>query len=308
MMMDCSGRFFVNRKVTKIVTNTAGIRRLARRSGTTSDAALRLLPFKSKAQANRAIRKYEVTKARLAAKWKTKNRCGLLAKLLKRQQQLLQQDSARAGRNVLLWPILLGNNNSDPIPNSPLFPRNLLLQAACTEASSTTTTTTRGTATPGARVDVDAAQYSPVRLIGGSSTTTEIAMITTTTSITRGHTTTTTTDIMGDKGGGLVSDLCSPSSLATRLGLIPTPQREAYISLLLSNAKCSGKFYKVIEPAQCSLNFAVTPSTLPEFTPKLFVALFVYCFSTMVVRVLQKFTLLNDIRFHNVRVWTITPI
>jgi hypothetical protein len=144
MMMDCSGRFFVNWKVTKIVTNTADIRRLARRSGTTLDAALRLLPFKSKAQAHRAIQKYEVTKARLAAKWKRTNPGGLLAKLLKRQQQLLQQDSdsARAGRNVLLWPILLGNNNSDPIPNSPLSPMNLLLQAACTEASSSSTTTT----------------------------------------------------------------------------------------------------------------------------------------------------------------------
>ncbi len=66
----------------------------------------------------------------------------------------------------------------------------------------------------------------------------------------------------------LVSDLCSPTSLATRLGLIPTPQREAYISSLLSNEKCSVTFNEVIEPARRSLNFVVTPSTLPN-TPTL---------------------------------------
>ncbi len=66
----------------------------------------------------------------------------------------------------------------------------------------------------------------------------------------------------------LVSDLCSPSSLATRLGLIPTPQREAYILSLLSNEKCSVSFNKVIEPARHSLIFVITPSTLPQ-TPTL---------------------------------------
>ncbi len=66
----------------------------------------------------------------------------------------------------------------------------------------------------------------------------------------------------------LVSDLCTPSSLATRLGPIPTPQREAYISSLLFNEKCSVTFDKVIEPACHSLNFVVTPFTLPN-TPTL---------------------------------------
>ncbi len=67
----------------------------------------------------------------------------------------------------------------------------------------------------------------------------------------------------------LVSDLCSPSSLATRLGLIPTPQREAYISSLLLDTKCSLTFNKqVIEQARCSLIFVVKPSMLPQ-TPTL---------------------------------------
>jgi len=182
--------------------------------------------------------------------------------LLKWQQQLLQQDSARAGRNVSLWPILLGQNNSDPIPNSPLFPRNLIQQSACAEVSSSTTTTL-GMMTTGARGHVDAAQYSPVRLIGGSRSEYSEHQYQNY-NHTRGHPTTTTTDMMEDKGGGFVSDLCSPSTLATRLGLIPTPQRDAYISSLLSNAKCSETFHQVIEPAKRSLNFAITPSTLPQ--------------------------------------------
>jgi hypothetical protein len=37
---------------------------------------------------------------------------------------------------------------------------------------------------------------------------------------------------------------------------------------LLPNEKCSVTFNKVIEPARCSLNFVVTPSTLPN-TPTL---------------------------------------
>jgi hypothetical protein len=231
MMMDCSGLFFVNRKVTKVVTTTAGIRRLARRSGTTVDPALRLLPFKSKAQAHRALQKNKVTKARLGVKRTRKNRGGLPAMLLKWQQQLLQQDSARAGRNISLWPILLGQNNSDPIPNSPLFPRKLIQQSACAEVSSNTT-------------------YSEHQYPNFDHTRSQPA--------------TTVTDMMEDKVGGFVSNLCSPSTLATRLGLIPTPQREAYISSLLSNAKCSETFHQVIEPAQRSLNFAITPRTLPQ--------------------------------------------
>jgi hypothetical protein len=151
--------------------------------------------------------------------------------LLKWQQQLLQQDSARAGRNISLWPILLGQNNSDPIPNSPLFPRKLIQQSACAEVSSNTT-------------------YSEHQYPNFDHTRSQPA--------------TTVTDMMEDKVGGFVSNLCSPSTLATRLGLIPTPQREAYISSLLSNAKCSETFHQVIEPAQRSLNFAITPRTLPQ--------------------------------------------
>jgi hypothetical protein len=101
MRMECLGLSFVDRKSTKVITNTAGIHCLARHSGIAVDAALRLLPFKTKAHAHRALRKYQITKARLAAKkkstgwWKIK-KSGWHAKLLKRQQQLLQQDSARA--------------------------------------------------------------------------------------------------------------------------------------------------------------------------------------------------------------------
>ncbi len=63
MMMDCSGLSFVNRKVTKIVTNTASIRRLARRSGITREVSLRLSLYKTKAHTHRELRKYQVTKA-----------------------------------------------------------------------------------------------------------------------------------------------------------------------------------------------------------------------------------------------------
>jgi hypothetical protein len=86
--------------------------------------------YKTKAQAHRELWIYKFKMARLAAKkkstgqWK-RMKCGWHAKLLKRQQQLLQQDSARAGRGVLLWLILSGHSNSDPFPNSPLFPRDL---------------------------------------------------------------------------------------------------------------------------------------------------------------------------------------
>jgi hypothetical protein len=71
-------------------------------------------------------------------------------------------------------------------------------------------------------------------------------------------------DTNQDRNNSSLTDLCSPSSLAARLGLIATPQREAYISSLLSNEKCSLTFNKVIEPAYCSLNFVVTPSMLSQ--------------------------------------------
>jgi hypothetical protein len=40
--MECLGLSFVDRKSTKVITNTAGIRRLARHSGIAVDAAFRL--------------------------------------------------------------------------------------------------------------------------------------------------------------------------------------------------------------------------------------------------------------------------
>ncbi len=49
--------------------------------------------------------------------------------------------------------------------------------------------------------------------------------------------------------------LCSPSSLASTLGQIPTPQREAYFSVLLGNVKCTETLNKVSEPVTRSLNF-----------------------------------------------------
>jgi hypothetical protein len=130
MMMECLGLSFVNQKVTKIVSNTASIRRLGRRSGIIREVSLRLSLYKTKAQAHRELWIYKFKMARLAAKKKSTGRwkrtkCGWHAKLLKRQQQLLQQDRTRAGRGVLLWPILLGHNSRDPFPNSPLFPRDL---------------------------------------------------------------------------------------------------------------------------------------------------------------------------------------
>jgi hypothetical protein len=143
-MMEFLGLFFLDRKVTKVVTNTASIRCLARRSGITLDAALRLLPFKTKAQAHQALR--NLRRARSSSTKKSSDRCkrskgGWHAKLLKRQHLFLQQDSAtRAGRGVFLWPILLGHNNSDPFPNSPLFPRDMSRdspQMECNRAHST---------------------------------------------------------------------------------------------------------------------------------------------------------------------------
>jgi hypothetical protein len=129
IMMKCLGLSFLDWKATKVVTNTACIRRLAHCSGITLDAALRLLPFKTKAQAHQALR--NLRRARSSSTKKSSVQCkrskgGWHAKLLKRQHLFLQQDSAtRAGRGVLLWPILLSHNNSAPFPNSPLFPRDL---------------------------------------------------------------------------------------------------------------------------------------------------------------------------------------
>jgi hypothetical protein len=128
MMMECLGLSFVNRKVTKVTTNTTSIHRLARRSGIAVDLSLRLSLYKTKAQAKREHRNYHSRRAQAVVKKSVqckRSKCGWHTKLLKRQQQLLQQDSARAGIGVLLWPILLGHNNSDPFPNSPLFPRDL---------------------------------------------------------------------------------------------------------------------------------------------------------------------------------------
>jgi hypothetical protein len=50
--MECLGLSFVDHKSTKMITNSAGIRRLARQSGIAVDAAFRLLPFKTKAHAH----------------------------------------------------------------------------------------------------------------------------------------------------------------------------------------------------------------------------------------------------------------
>ena len=52
MRMECLGISFVDCKSTKVITNTAGIRRLARHSGIAVDAAFRLLPFITKAHAH----------------------------------------------------------------------------------------------------------------------------------------------------------------------------------------------------------------------------------------------------------------
>jgi hypothetical protein len=49
--------------------------------------------------------------------------------------------------------------------------------------------------------------------------------------------------------------LCSPSSLASTLGQIPTPLREAYFSVLMRNVKYVESLNKVSEPVTRSLNF-----------------------------------------------------
>ncbi len=49
IMMECLGLSFLDRKVTKVVTNSASIRHLARHSGITVDASLRMSLYKTKA-------------------------------------------------------------------------------------------------------------------------------------------------------------------------------------------------------------------------------------------------------------------
>ncbi len=68
MIMECLGLSFVNQKVTKIVSNTASICRLARRSGITREVSLRLSLYKTKAQAHRELWIYKFKMARLVAK------------------------------------------------------------------------------------------------------------------------------------------------------------------------------------------------------------------------------------------------
>ncbi len=57
--IECLGLSFLDRKVTKVVINTASICRLARRSGITEDVSLRLFQYKTKAQAHREHRNYQ---------------------------------------------------------------------------------------------------------------------------------------------------------------------------------------------------------------------------------------------------------
>jgi hypothetical protein len=64
MRMEYLGLSFVDCKSTKVITNTAGIRCLARQNGIAVDAAFKLLPFKTKAHAHQALIKYQITKAR----------------------------------------------------------------------------------------------------------------------------------------------------------------------------------------------------------------------------------------------------
>jgi hypothetical protein len=103
IMMKCLGLSFLDPKVTKVVTNSASIRRLARHSGITVDASLRLFLYKTKAQAKQEHRNYHSRRARAAVKTsrvpcKRRKKCWH-TKLLERQQD----SAARAGRGVLLW-------------------------------------------------------------------------------------------------------------------------------------------------------------------------------------------------------------
>jgi hypothetical protein len=125
IMMECLGLSFLDRKVTKVVTNSASIRRLACHSGITVDASLRLSLYKTKAQAKQEHWNYLSKRAR-GAVLKSKVPCKRRKNCWHTKQLDMQQDSAaRAGRSVLLWSILLGHNNSDPFPNSPLLPRDM---------------------------------------------------------------------------------------------------------------------------------------------------------------------------------------
>ncbi len=81
--------------------------------------------LRHKAQAKQEHQNYHSRRARAAVKksrvpCKRRKKCWH-TKLLERQRD----SAARAGRGVLLWSILLGHNNSDPFPNSPLLPGDM---------------------------------------------------------------------------------------------------------------------------------------------------------------------------------------
>jgi hypothetical protein len=60
--------------------------------------------------------------------------------------------------------------------------------------------------------------------------------------------------------------LNSPSSLAYQLSALPTPQREAYFTVFMSNKKCESALTKIFEP--CPLVF-ITPTPTVQQTPTL---------------------------------------
>jgi hypothetical protein len=68
IMMEWLVLSFLDRKVTKVVTNSASIRRLACHSGITVDASLRLSLYKTKAQAKQVHRNYHSRRAQAAVK------------------------------------------------------------------------------------------------------------------------------------------------------------------------------------------------------------------------------------------------
>jgi hypothetical protein len=68
IMMECLGLSFLDWKVTKVVTNSASICRLARHSDITVDASLRLSLYKTKAQAKGEHWNYHLRRAQAAVK------------------------------------------------------------------------------------------------------------------------------------------------------------------------------------------------------------------------------------------------
>ena len=61
--------------------------------------------------------------------------------------------------------------------------------------------------------------------------------------------------------------LYSPLSFAAKLGQIPTPQREAYFSILCCNEKCAESLNKVSEPINRPLNFGPMTQQSNMITP-----------------------------------------